>query len=130
MSKIGKQIKAARDAKGWTQRELAKRADVSQGLITKIETGRQVQRSSLEKVIAALGGDFEQVLVREPEVRNPALEAAEALPPELHEMAARWMRILPHLPERTRDVHLDEIAVWEKKHAENLQLSLSKIIKN
>lgn len=37
---IGERIKAARDARGWSQLQLAKRAGVSQQLITRLETGK------------------------------------------------------------------------------------------
>lgn len=52
---VGKSLKALRQLAGLTQSEVALRIDVSQTAVSKIETGRDVQVSSLQKYVEALG---------------------------------------------------------------------------
>jgi transcriptional regulator with XRE-family HTH domain len=57
---FGKRLKSARTAKGYTQAELARRAGVSQGVITHYERG--VNRPRLDQALAlvqALGMSFD-----------------------------------------------------------------------
>jgi transcriptional regulator with XRE-family HTH domain len=56
---VGKQVKAAREAKGWTQEELAKRCEVGKAQISKIE--RDIRHASMGlflKVCEAFGFDL------------------------------------------------------------------------
>jgi transcriptional regulator with XRE-family HTH domain len=56
---VGKQVKAAREAKGWTQEELAKRCGVGKAQISKIE--RDIRHASMGlflKVCEAFGFDL------------------------------------------------------------------------
>ena len=48
-------IRAARQAQGWTQNELAIRADVSPRTIHAIEKGRACRQATKRKILAALG---------------------------------------------------------------------------
>jgi transcriptional regulator with XRE-family HTH domain len=52
---IGEQIRAARDARGWTTTRLAEEAGVSIGLISKIENDGGARNESIQKVAAVLG---------------------------------------------------------------------------
>ncbi len=48
-------IRAARQAHGWTQSELAARADISPRTIHAIEKGRACRQATKRKILAALG---------------------------------------------------------------------------
>lgn len=52
---ISKQIKKIREWQGLTQRELAKRASLTQATISHIEGGRDIKLSVLERVLEVLG---------------------------------------------------------------------------
>ncbi len=47
-------IREARKARGWSQTELAARADVSRPTIARIEAGHGFSATSMEKVVRAL----------------------------------------------------------------------------
>ena len=52
---VGKNIRDARRALGWSQTELANRAHVSRPTIARVETGVNISTGTLEKVAKALG---------------------------------------------------------------------------
>ncbi len=59
---LGTQIKLLRKRAGLTQQELAKRAKVSQQLITKLERGHSVETRKLPQIAYALGVSVETLL--------------------------------------------------------------------
>lgn len=52
---IGQEVRDARRAFGWSQTELATRAQVSRPTIARVETGANISTGTLEKVAKALG---------------------------------------------------------------------------
>ena len=52
---VGQDIRVARRALGWSQTELANRAQVSRPTIARVETGVNISTGTLEKVAKALG---------------------------------------------------------------------------
>nr|WP_259657104.1 helix-turn-helix transcriptional regulator [Burkholderia pseudomallei] len=99
MSNIGQVIKAAREAKEWTQKELATRAGVSQGTVGHIESGRNKSTTKLLEIARALGLKPEEIGLRTalPETAGNASQAAEeslSVPPSLSEVAQRRAAIL------------------------------------
>jgi len=52
-------IRAAREALGWTQNELALKADVSARTIHAVEKGRACRQATKRQVLAALGVPWE-----------------------------------------------------------------------
>lgn len=58
---IGKRIKYARERLGISQTQLAKRADVSQGAISQLESGSAVSSKYLPQIAQALGVPVEQL---------------------------------------------------------------------
>ena len=59
-AKIGKSLKEMRKLSGLTQAEMAKRLDVGQASVSKVEKGRaDVQVSTIQKYIEALGGTLQ-----------------------------------------------------------------------
>ncbi len=52
-------IRAARQAMGWTQAELAARADVSPRTIHAVEKGQQCRQATKRKILTALGVPWE-----------------------------------------------------------------------
>lgn len=61
---IGNNVRTARNARGWTQTQLAEQAGISRATIARIERGSHISTATLEKIVAALGV---QVLVAEAE---------------------------------------------------------------
>lgn len=53
--RIGGQVRRERTLRGWTNAELARRAEVAPNTLSSIEAGRNVQPGSLRKVLDALG---------------------------------------------------------------------------
>ena len=113
---IARQVRAARIARGWTQKELGRQAGVSQAHINNIENDREASTKVLQAVATALGGHYEEVFTTggEPPRRAPAI--AQQLPSELDAVAARWMEILPHLPDHLTAIIVEEIDLWERKY--------------
>jgi DNA-binding XRE family transcriptional regulator len=52
-------IRAAREALGWTQNELALKADVSARTIHAVEKGRACRQATKRRILAALGVPWE-----------------------------------------------------------------------
>lgn len=66
MSTLGTRIREARDAKGWTQEELADELGVAQAFISQIENGRRRPTPALaRRLAAALDLSFEELAARE-----------------------------------------------------------------
>jgi transcriptional regulator with XRE-family HTH domain len=60
----GKRIQLLRDARGWTQQELAQAAGYSIKTIWKAESGRRLKRQTLADIAEALGVGLEDVVRR------------------------------------------------------------------
>ena len=72
-------IRAARQALGWTQSELARRADVSARTVHAIEKGRPCRQSTKRQILLALGVPWElrdEYFVRARPVRRGVAPAA------------------------------------------------------
>jgi len=73
-------IRAARQALGWTQNELAKRAGVSARTIHAVEKGRPCRQATKRHILNALGVPWElraEYFVVARPVRRPVEEAEE-----------------------------------------------------
>jgi len=57
--RISAEIAALREQLGYSQQELAKKAHTTQTVISKLETGQNVNLKTLYKVLAALGASIE-----------------------------------------------------------------------
>lgn len=58
MVEMGKTIRRARRAMGWTQRELAQRAGMGQSHVLRVEQGSDVRLSTLQRLADALGAEW------------------------------------------------------------------------
>lgn len=67
MGEIAKQVREARDARAWSQEELAERGGVSRPTIARIERGDDVSTATLVKVATALGLSVDVRPTQEPE---------------------------------------------------------------
>jgi transcriptional regulator with XRE-family HTH domain len=67
-------IRALREAKGWSQRELARRAKVRQPSLSAIETGqaKRIDVAMLERIANALGADLVDLVTSSVKQRTAA----------------------------------------------------------
>jgi transcriptional regulator with XRE-family HTH domain len=74
-------IRAARQARGWTQTELAERSQVSPRTIHAVEKGQDCRQATKRKILAALGVPWElreEYFVRPRAVRRLPVAVAES----------------------------------------------------
>jgi transcriptional regulator with XRE-family HTH domain len=72
-------IRAARQARGWTQNELASKAEISARTIHAIEKGQQCRQATKRRILAALGVPWnlrEEYFPRARSVRHAPAEEA------------------------------------------------------
>jgi transcriptional regulator with XRE-family HTH domain len=74
-------IRAARQARGWTQTELADRAGVSPRTIYAVERGRSCRQATKRRILAALGVQWD--------LRDEYFGSARSVRPVSHEAAAQ-----------------------------------------
>jgi transcriptional regulator with XRE-family HTH domain len=78
---VGKQLKAVRTAFGLSQRELAKRAGVTNGMVSLIEQDRvSPSIGSLQKILAAFPMTMAEFFTRDMEGRENVIFRADELP--------------------------------------------------
>ena len=72
-------IRAARQARGWTQTELAERSQVSPRTIHAVEKGEECRQATKRKLLAALGVPWEMrsEYFAQPQRVRPLQRAAE-----------------------------------------------------
>lgn len=86
---IGARIREVREAKGWTQDDLAREARMSKSFLSEVETGkRNLSTESLLRVATALGASVEYLMTGQ---RAEGISASEPLqiPPALATVAAK-----------------------------------------
>ncbi|MBL0389172.1 helix-turn-helix transcriptional regulator [Tumebacillus sp. ITR2] len=116
MTALGNKIKHQREAKGWNQKELAEKADVSPATISGVENGRFIPTPSvLYKIAAELGVKFSELVETLP---DPKLDTwLEIIPFYVrdHQYAAalplihRLLTEYPHM----HDVQRDHLICYE-----------------
>jgi DNA-binding MarR family transcriptional regulator/transcriptional regulator with XRE-family HTH domain len=94
---VGALLKRARQAAGWSQRELAARAGVHQPQIARIERGEDVQVSLLERVARPLGLEPALAVPRRDEQRPAATPASDSVTPHLASWSATWPQVDPEV---------------------------------
>ena len=74
MSPIRLRVAELRQAKGWTQKELAERAGIARHTVMRVEseTNRRLDFDVLEKLAAAFDVDAAYLIVTEPKKRGRA----------------------------------------------------------
>jgi len=70
-------IRAAREALGWTQNELAQKADVSARTIHAVEKGRACRQATKRRILSALGVPWDMRSEYFPGARRVRRPAAE-----------------------------------------------------
>ncbi len=73
---FGERIRAARKARGWTQRRLAEEAKLSQPFVSAVERGRVGRTAQVDALLRVLGLDPEGPAREEPEPDHAAIDAA------------------------------------------------------
>jgi len=91
---LAENIKAARTAKGWSQAELARRANVTQQTVAGIESGRVGRARSLPEIAAALELTVEDLITEETRTIAAVMQHA-------NEAQAR-----PTVPAASREINL------------------------
>lgn len=79
MSTVGERIKQGRNAKGMTQKQLAKKLGVAEGYINDVENGRKVvEEKFIERVGKVLGGDLSEMTTLFDSIAYEERKASEA----------------------------------------------------
>lgn len=105
MSEVGENLKRIRDEKGLSQAKLAKRAKVSQQLISHIEQGVPTSSSKLPQIARALGVSIIDL--------DPSLESALWT-----DAGAAQLQIIRELAQHLSDQDLDELVAMARWKAE------------
>lgn len=79
----GEKIKQAREARKWSQRDLAQRVNVSQVAIKKIETGETLQSKHLPLIAQTLGIDLAELVPELASTHSPARQPYTPLPAKI-----------------------------------------------
>ncbi|MEL6344043.1 MAG: hypothetical protein AAFV53_13065 [Myxococcota bacterium] len=109
MESLGQQVIRARKARGWTMQDLANAAQVSIGVVHKVEHDQNVQDKYRHKIFRALGAVLEQRLIIDTsEERHQIASEAAKLSDDLVGTGARILRVLPNLP----DEHVRVLLAW------------------
>ncbi|MDZ7750467.1 MAG: helix-turn-helix transcriptional regulator [Gammaproteobacteria bacterium] len=82
---LGGRLREARKARGWTQEELACRADTSQAVIQKIENGKSLRPRKIDVIARVLDVDPAWLMF--------GGHRAAALEGEARELALAWQRL-------------------------------------
>src|SRR5687768_17058961 len=83
----GDRIREAREAKGWTQEELADKAQISKGFLSDVENNkRNVSAENALKIADALGISLD-FLMRGDQGKQERTRASVSIPPELSQAA-------------------------------------------
>lgn len=81
MSTVGERIKQARNSKGMTQKQLAKKLGVSEGYINEVESGRKVvEEKFIERAGKVLGGDLSEMTTLFDNIAYEEKKASENAP--------------------------------------------------
>ncbi len=111
---FARELRTARQVRGWTQAEVAERAGIAVEVFGRLERGRVLPRAdTLVRLSAALGVSTDALLGITPPAERTAAEpeAEYSAPPEMR----RLLRRLGSVPRRTLR-HLDAfLASLEKK---------------
>src|ERR1051325_10815957 len=87
MSTPGDRIRDAREVKGWTQEELADKAQISKGFLSDVENNkRSVSAEHALKIADALGMSLD-FLMRGEQVKPEPTRTPVSIPPELSQAA-------------------------------------------
>lgn len=77
LDNFGHALRDARTELGWTQDDLARKADVTERTISAIENGRDAQPRTRRRLAKALGSSVETLLKKYSEKIQPAAEVAQ-----------------------------------------------------
>ena len=87
MSMPGDRIRESREAQGWTQEQLADKAQISKGFLSDVENNkRSVSAENALKIADALGMSLDY-LMRGEEVKHEPTRTPVSIPPELSQAA-------------------------------------------
>lgn len=108
---IGRQVRAARLARGMTLREAAPLCGVSYQMLGQIENGQNTTVDTLEKIVRGLGASVTVALAEAETMQTP-----RPIPADRRAVVERFLSVLPGIPQEEIDVFLHQVAVWERRH--------------
>ena len=122
---IGAKIRDLRVAKGWSQAALARRCDLTQQHISKIEKGITGKLSTLMRVAEELDCEVmvhladpstEMVRVALPLPVAQLAHQLDDMPSDQRWLVARLVQVLPRLPAGWVEVFALQVDGWERQH--------------
>ena len=116
---LGEQLKAARLAKTWTQKELSERAGISISMVSAVERG---QRNVTIETLAAIATALQSQLSIE-------LAEAPALRGEDAELVDRVRRIVPRLDPALRATLEILLSGWERSTSSAVGVDRQELVK-
>jgi transcriptional regulator with XRE-family HTH domain len=107
---IGRQVRAARLARGLTLREAAPKCGLSYQMLGQIERGTPTTTTRLQAIAEGLGVAWA--------ITVPDDEPAAAQPgdPLRAALLARFAAIAPYIPDEELDIFVHELALWERRY--------------
>lgn len=88
MPALGDRIREAREAKGWTQEQLADKAQISKGFLSDVENNkRNVSAENALRIADALGMSLDYLMRGEEVKRQEPERTPISIPPELSQAA-------------------------------------------
>ena len=116
---LGEQLKAARLAKTWTQKELAERAGISISMVSAVERGqRNVTIETLAAIATALRSQLSIELAEAPALRR-----------EDAELVDRVRRIVPRLDPALRATLEILLSGWERSTSSAVGADRQELVK-
>lgn len=122
MSTVGMGVKKARTAKGWTQQELAERADISLDWVRSVESGRSLnpRLTTLAQAAAALGVTAESLMNGEPAPADDPSIGRYVTPEQVQVLNASFMMLQRLSPRGLKAAH-DFLEVFARMDDDEFQ---------
>jgi transcriptional regulator with XRE-family HTH domain len=104
--RFGQRVKRLRELRGWTQKDLADNADISQGHISSIELGRTSNAGleTIQKLVETLETSADYLLGRENDRRPHPHSVLDSLTEEEAELVQTYQELRPPIRQKLVDL--------------------------